>query len=379
MKFERRAVESVNPAELVRLDACWSVAMGFSTVDNLRGAYLQTRHLLLALEVGEPFRVLRALALEAGFLAIEGARAARRVDELLSTADGLARELEDPYALGFVHLARATSVFLRADFAGARQSAQAAELVFERRPMMASWELASARMFSLWTAFYRGDLAEIQRRVPELIGEAERRGDLYAATCFRVSLCNLAWLVGDDPAEARRQLTVADERWAWRGMHLQHYWSMVAWVQVDLYEGRATAAYARLARERPRLRRYLLLRIENLRIEFDWLYARAALARAQREPQSRRALLEEADGCARRLWREGPEWAKAVSLLVTSGVARLRGDGAGATTGLVECARRADDCGLTIVSFMANWCLEHSLEGAAVGPTFPEGAAARLE
>jgi hypothetical protein len=186
-------------------------------------------------------------------------------------------------------------------------------------------------------------------------------------------------LVGDDPDEARRQLTVADERWAWRGMHLQHYWSMVAWAQVDLYEGRADAAYARLARERPRLRRYLLLRIENLRIEFDWLYARAALARAQREPENRRELLDEAAGCAKRLGKEGAPWAKAVSLLVTSGVARLRGDGEGAKVGLAECATRAENCGLTIVSLMANWCLGHSFEGSLAGVTFAEGAAARLD
>ena len=39
--------ETCPPDELIRIDACWSVAMGLSLVDNVRAADFQARHLLL--------------------------------------------------------------------------------------------------------------------------------------------------------------------------------------------------------------------------------------------------------------------------------------------------------------------------------------------
>ena len=117
---------------------------------------------------------------------------------------------------------------------------------------------------------------------------AKRKGAAISTRrpAFRVSLCNLTWLVGDDPAEARRQLTVADERWAWRGMHLQHYWSMVAWGQVDnCTKGeppRRTPGWP--AKDRV-CDATCCSGSRTYGFEFDWLYARAALARAQREPR----------------------------------------------------------------------------------------------
>lgn len=75
---------------------------------------------------------------------------------------------------------------------------------------MASWELASARLFLLFSHFFLGNLAAIQRRVPELVREAVGRGDLFASTNLRLSVCNVAWLVADDPTEARRHLQEAE-------------------------------------------------------------------------------------------------------------------------------------------------------------------------
>ena len=56
---------------------CWSAATGLALVDPLRGANFQTRHLLLALQAGEPYRVARALALEVGYTAVAGSRRQR--------------------------------------------------------------------------------------------------------------------------------------------------------------------------------------------------------------------------------------------------------------------------------------------------------------
>ena len=72
LAFVARDPDHIPADRLLRIDTCWSVATGLAMVDNIRAADFNTRHLLLALEAGEPYRIARALALEAGFLACGG-------------------------------------------------------------------------------------------------------------------------------------------------------------------------------------------------------------------------------------------------------------------------------------------------------------------
>jgi hypothetical protein len=279
----------------------------------------------LALELGEPFRVVRALAAEAAYVATVGTRARSAADALLSRATQIAEHLADPYAHGFVHLARCFTLYLRSDFTAARAAGDAAEAVFEERPIMAPWELTSARMLLLSTHFYSGDLRVIRRRVPALVREAEGRGDLYGATCLRLGICNCAWLVDDESEEARRNLRVADESWHYQGVHLQHGWSLVAWANVDLYEGKADDAYARVHRQLPALERSFVMRFERLRAELLWLRARAALALATAVVGGRTRLLAEAKRCGKRLLAESAPWAPAAGYLVLAGAFGVHG------------------------------------------------------
>ena len=56
----------------------------------VRGADFQARHLLLALRAGEPYRVARALALEAGYSATAGTRSRKRSEQSGRAAAALA-------------------------------------------------------------------------------------------------------------------------------------------------------------------------------------------------------------------------------------------------------------------------------------------------
>jgi uncharacterized protein len=57
--FRQRAAASIVPAELRRVDVAWSVTIGLAFVDTMRSAETQSRHILLALRSGEPYRVAR--------------------------------------------------------------------------------------------------------------------------------------------------------------------------------------------------------------------------------------------------------------------------------------------------------------------------------
>jgi serine/threonine protein kinase len=326
ISFAQRPAETIAPSALTRVDAAWTVAVGLSTVDNLKGACVQSGNLLLALRLGEPFRVVRALAAEAAYVGTVGTRAKPRVDGLLARASALAGELDDPYALGFVHLARCFTLYLQSDFQAARTAGEDAEAVFERRPVMASWELASARMLSISSHFYDGELEVVRRRVPELVREAEGRGDIYAATCLRLGVCNSAWLVKDESAEARRQLELANESWHYEGVHLQQCWNLLAAVHIDLYEDEPEQAHERVRRSWSALERSFVMRFERLRAELFWLRARTALAHAEQSAGARPRLLAEANGAAARLLRESAPWAAAAGHLVLAGICAVRGE-----------------------------------------------------
>ncbi len=78
LSFQRRDASQVSPRDLTRIDVCWSAVVGLSMNEPLRGADFQTRGLLLALKAGEPFRIARALAMEAGHRSTAGVSAAPR-------------------------------------------------------------------------------------------------------------------------------------------------------------------------------------------------------------------------------------------------------------------------------------------------------------
>ena len=86
LSFRERDVSQIAAKELTRIDVCWSVAVGLSIIDTIRGADFQTRNLLLALRAGEPYRIARALAWEAAHVANSGWPVRQRTARLLQAA-----------------------------------------------------------------------------------------------------------------------------------------------------------------------------------------------------------------------------------------------------------------------------------------------------
>ncbi len=96
LHFTEREESQIPEFELVRLDTCFAVAAGLGSVDLIRGADFQSRHLLLALKAGEPFRVARALAFEAAWTAARGGAGSERAMQIARQAEELAQRVGHP-------------------------------------------------------------------------------------------------------------------------------------------------------------------------------------------------------------------------------------------------------------------------------------------
>ncbi|MBE2252218.1 MAG: serine/threonine-protein kinase PknK [Myxococcus sp.] len=311
LSFDERTALEVDGAMLRRIDACWSVSVGLAMIDTIRGSSFQTRQLLLALDAGEPWRISRALAAEAAFVATEGQRSERRARELIERASSLCERVGDARLRGLLAFCEGLTRFLVGDFKAAKAKVAEAEALLRDAGLGVSWEAANARLFSVWSLFYLGELAELTRRVPALVREAHSRGDRYAVTSLTVGLANVSLLAADRPHEARKAVAAAMAAWPSKGFHFQHYWAVLSEGLFGLYEGAPRPALEQLLAAWPSLERTMLLRIQNVRVEALSLKGRLAVAAGQG------ALAAEV---VRALSKERVGWAQAQALVLTAGL-----------------------------------------------------------
>ena len=130
MGFTERDASQLSQAELTRIDICWSAANGLAMVDVIRGAGFQAQHLLLALDAGEPYRVARAIAMEGGFLATEGASSASQTARLFDLADALAARAGNPHGVALATLVRGNADYFAGSWNNARLRCDEAEATF---------------------------------------------------------------------------------------------------------------------------------------------------------------------------------------------------------------------------------------------------------
>ena len=329
----------VTARELTRLDVLWSLSAGFGIIDTIRAADLQTRHLLLALKLGNPYRIARALTFEAAFSATPGKRAHRRTTRLVKLSEEIAARVNQPYTQGWAVLARGMVAFMEGEHRPARADCEKAEEIFRSNCTGVAHEINIARLFGLFAMFYLGDFAELSRRVPRLLKEAEDNGDLYLATSLRTGLCNSYWLAADDPDGGRQQVAEGMRRWTKRSFHNQHYFNMSAEAHIDLYQGDPATARTRVLSNWHKLESALILRIQTARVQSLGLRGRCSLAlAATKQGHERRALLATAEADATLLEREGLDATTPQAALLRAGACALRQDAVGARARLERAA-----------------------------------------
>ncbi|HEX4456416.1 MAG TPA: AAA family ATPase, partial [Polyangia bacterium] len=319
-RFTEREAGALSPLERARIDTCWSIGVGLSTIDHIQGAVFQERHLLLALRGGEPYRVARALIVETFLLTSRGAMARRLAQRLTDEAEPIVRRLDSPYLDALLCMSRAIQAQFGGHFLPARILWNEAERLLRTRCNHVAWELTNVGFFQLQTLAWLGELPALSRRLPLMLDAAQARGDRYSACVLRTGWNVLPGLAADEPVSTRRAVTEGVAGWPNAVMHVQHALGLHAHAQLALYEGRCDAAHALLERHWPALRRSLLLEVHPLRLDLLSLKMRCALACADGRANTT-ARLAEAERLAHRILRHRLPWSTPLAQLGLAAVA----------------------------------------------------------
>jgi eukaryotic-like serine/threonine-protein kinase len=363
LRFTRRDAKDVRPEDRIRIDALYSVTLGFIVVDVILGACMQARHLLYALRAGDSFQVMRAVSLEAGNLASAGGAEGRRERKLRDLGQRLAQGSDDPDAQVFVDGTRGISLFLRGRFKEARD---VLELVSERNSMQkrSGWQ-SNAFLFAVDTLMVLGDLREAASLRERMLVDAEERGDLYTIVNLHTRATVFLSLAADDPDLARRHLREAMAQWSQTGYLLQHWQAMHYEAEIELYVGDGARGYERIVRDQAAFRRSLLGNVQVLRVLMWYLRGRCAIASLDAVPAKRAARIAEARKLARRLARENMHWASLAGSILTASVANAAGDRAGAIAALRDVLAGATAAELMLHVAAAQYQLGSLLGGEA--------------
>jgi tetratricopeptide (TPR) repeat protein len=344
LEYEERCADELSADEVTRIDTCWAVAEGMALVDNIQGAAFQTLHLILALNAGEPTRIARALAMEAGFAASTGASAESA--RLLEQAEQLARRLDSQAAIGLCRMIGTVAALHGGKWDEGAELAKQAEEILVRQQAYASWPLNIARVYYMSCLVESGRISELCRLSVRFLQDALDRGNLFAATMFRTGWSTLVWLGADDLDGARAALADALEHCPEDAFYIPHYNCLLAQGMVDLYAGEGEHAYRHITEVWSLLESSLLLRIRSVRVRCLQFRASCALAAAATSPD-RDKLLRVAEHDAERMEQEkhfSVESNRAKATLLRAGIEATRGNATAALDYVVTATKGFEAC-----------------------------------
>ncbi len=306
-------------SDRVRVDLLFSLTLTLSVVDLLRSAELQSRHLEAASAFGDPYRLARALSMQAWFVrsAFEG-RDLERSSEL-KRAKELAKLSRHPHALALVALVDALADYLAGRYREAARHAERAEQMLREECRGVSFELSNAQILGQLCRHDTGQWQSWRDRLPELLSDAKRRRDQASLNAFESRLLYWERLLCDEPDAARAHVESVSERVGPATFGMYAFNLLCAHTEIDLYVGDPNA-HARVMRAWPAIERAHLLRARAIWPRAYSIRARAALGSAYLLPHLRKALLADAQRATEALASDKTERSHALAELFRSGI-----------------------------------------------------------
>jgi eukaryotic-like serine/threonine-protein kinase len=342
LHFREREASEVSAEDRLRIDALYSVTLGLSLVDYMRCIAMRTYLLIESLRVGDRLQVARAAAAVANDLAADG-RETKTERALWDIARRLAEKENTPAAKMAVRVMTGAGLCLRGRWSDAREAVvPIASMVTNRR-----FALQSAVMYTLYSLYFLGEMAELTQRYNRLVADADESGNAFMSANLRAIAAAPVWLAADDPKRARRELDEA-AKWTERGFATR--WRMCIFgTDVDLYNGDGAGAYERVKGLSRAARRNFYVFIHYVRAMTAYAHGRAAIASMDGLPaRLRRSRLAEVRRLQRRLERERMPWTDCLATILGSGWACATGQREIAAAGLRLAIDRAEATGMAL-------------------------------
>jgi serine/threonine protein kinase/tetratricopeptide (TPR) repeat protein len=338
-RFTERRPEEIPADELRRIDLCHAVVRSLGFTDSIRAIEFQSRHLVRALNAGEPQRIARALTFEA----ISDGRRRRsrpRAERLLTTAKALVERIKESDARltmgsrhdteidhGTLHVTAGMLAYLAGRWDEAHHEFSQGEQLY-RDQYALPYQIVVCQVYGLSAMMFAGEFALFFRRVPECLRESLDRGNVYAEANLRLHNAAVYCLRDDDPVRAEEELRLAMARWSPRGFHVEHTIELRRRCDFALYSGRPRDAQDALDAQWRNLARSFLLNLEAAYVLSMSTRARVAIAMAGETSQAtpaRETYLDGAERDADRIARKDTTWGAPLANLLRAGVAAERG------------------------------------------------------
>ena len=284
LRWTDRQRSEIQPRDLALLALYKAASRGLILIDPVRAAYFVIRGLHLSMGIGDRDFVMYFLFIESGFRGSEGRE---KHTAFLKDADALMENHADPLFQIVYRMVLGVRAYLSID----REFKEACEMLDRSEDALAqaanaAWELSAGRFFLISSMHKMGDFARLRVYSERFIREAEQRGNVYTRTTIS-RVCNILWLVDDDPGGAREDLRTDSWMSHGREYHWQHWLELRARVEIAIYEG-SSIDQEFYSQHLKGFKKSFLQRILDFRCETPWMVGRMALSEASREPSQRR-------------------------------------------------------------------------------------------
>jgi serine/threonine protein kinase len=286
LRWIDRPKHEIQPRELALLALYKAASRGLTLIDPVRAAYFVIRGLNLATAIGDRDSVMDFLMLEAGF---RDAGGGRRKAGFLKRADAVLREHPDPAFQTSYRMSLGTRRHntLDREFKNTFEMLDRSDQELSQTAN-AAWFLSAGRFFLIHSLRKMGDFARLKAYSERFIREYEQRGNVYGRTTLS-RLCNILWLVGDDPQRAREELKKDSWMPYSEGYHSQHWLEFNARVEIAIYEGSSIEKDV-FFQNIHGLKKSLLGRVLAYRCDAAWLVGRRTLSELGRDPSQHRVI-----------------------------------------------------------------------------------------
>jgi serine/threonine protein kinase len=357
INYQERNQSDVPAQQLMRIDAYWTVLSCVGAVSAIEGLDFQTQHLLLALDAGEPNRLTRALALEAGFSAFSGLRNRRRSAKFHEMALMLANKVNNPELQAMAYLVKSHITFMEGEWRKCWENFLIGEKITLEQCLGMNQGFAlrgidNALPSVLRSLYYAGNINQLLARVPQLLKDASYKGSLYIDSNLKIFALYIKHLVADEPGKARQELSQVSKISISKGFHRQQFIYIIANVEVNLYSEAASAAWDYINQQWPLLKKSFLLHCQLVLIEALNLQARAALAMAKAAAQPA-SYLAVAERNAKRILREKTPYGDGYAALILASAAASKGDLKSAIDHLTAAEKRFENADMALYTAVA--------------------------